>query len=77
MKKIYEVIYLKNEETKTGLFIGESLQKIKKEIMSQGDTSILAYVNRTPYIDILKLQEILKENNYSNIEMSFILSNLI
>ena len=77
MKKIYEVIYLKNEETKSGLFTGESLRKIKKEIMSQGDTTILAYVNRTPKIDILKLQEILKENNYSDIEMTFILANLI
>ena len=77
MKKIYEVIYLKNEETKSGLFIGETVQKIKKEILSQGDTTILAYVNRTPKIDILKLQDILKANNYRDIEISFILSNLI
>lgn len=77
MKKIYEVIYLKNEETKSGLFIGETVQKIKKEILSQGDTNILAYVNRTPKIDILRLQDILKANNYSDIEISFILSNLI
>ena len=77
MKKIYEVIYLKNEETKSGLFIGETVQKIKKEILSKGDTTILAYVNRTPKIDTLKLQDILKANNYSDIEISFILSNLI
>lgn len=72
--KIYEVIYLENNEVKTQLFNGSSIREVKNKLTE--NQTFLNVIDRTPKIDVERLKTVLDEADYNATEIEFIIENI-